>query len=161
VKTIVIMLVLLVLVAGGMYLWFNRAAAIDRGLLVSHGFTEPADDKSEIHIEFTEDMVRSDPPRGWPDEAVDWKAWTKAHFELRDSSDQPVDLGHVVSSPVAMDHRGSPAVGFATGGVTVGASYTAVYIPNASQATRYSLKFTVPATEMYAKQVYFVPPNAG
>lgn len=159
-KTIVILLVLLVLVAGGMYLWFNREAAIDRGLLVSHGFTEPSDGASEIHVEFTEDMVRSDPPPGWPDEAVDWKTWTKAHFELRDSSDQPVDVGHVVSSPVAVEHRGSPAVGFATGAVTVDAAYTVVYIPVASQSKRYILKFTVPATEMYAKQIYFVPPNA-
>lgn len=159
-KTIVIMLVLLVLVAGVMYLWFFREAAIDRGLLVSHGFTEPFEGQSEIHVEFTEDMVKSDPPPGWPDEAIDWKAWTKGHFELRDSSDQPVDVGHVVSSPIAMDHRGSPAVGFATGAVTVGASYTVTYIPIASQATRYSLKFTVPATKTYAKQLYFVPPNA-
>ncbi|HVP10790.1 MAG TPA: hypothetical protein VMV94_06320 [Phycisphaerae bacterium] len=72
-KKIVIMLVLVVLVAGGMYLWFHREASIDRGLLVSYGFTEPSDGKSEIYVEFTPEMVKSDPPAGWPDEAIDWK----------------------------------------------------------------------------------------
>lgn len=160
-KTIVILLVLLVLVAGGMYFWFQREASVDRGLLISYGFTEPFNGQSEINIEFTEDMVKSDPPQGWPDAAVDWKAWTRGHFELRDGSDQPVEVGHVVSSSIASDHRGSPAVGFAKGDVTVGASYTAVYIPIASQAKRYSLKVTVPPTKTYAKQIYFVPPKAG
>jgi hypothetical protein len=161
VKTIVIMLVLVVLVAGGMYLWFHREASIDRGLLISYGFTEPSDGQSEIYVEFTQEMVKSDPPPGWPDEVIDWKTWTKGHFELRDSSDQPLDVGHAVDTSVATDHMGSPAAGFAKGEVTVGASYTVLYIPIASQAKRYSLNVTVPSTKTYAKQVYFLPPNAG
>jgi hypothetical protein len=160
-KPIAIIVLLVLVVGGGIYLYIHREATADRGVLVGYGFTEPFNGKSEVHIEFTEDMVKSDPPTGFPDGAVEWKPWALGHFEVLDSSNQPVTMSHVVTSPVGMEHRGSPSVGFATGEVTPGESYTLVYKPVASQPKRYSLKVTVPNTKTIGRQVYFVPPNAG
>jgi hypothetical protein len=155
------MVLIVLVVSGAVYLWVNREAATDRGVLVSYGFTEPFNGKAEVHVEFTDVMVKSDPPPGWPEGAIDWPAWASRHFELLDSSGQPVTVGHVDTSPVAGDHRGGEAVGFAKGEVGVGQSYTVFYIPVASQPKRYSLKFTVPSSKTVARQVYFLPPNAG
>ncbi len=150
-KTVVVILVVLLGLAGGGYWLAEYAFTPNAGRLIGYAIGN-----NELHVCITGEMTNLDPPR-LSNMIPQWPEWVHDHFELRDSAGQRIELSRAGTSAVISAADAKLPAFFITASLKAGTQYTLDYLPVRTEKQRYRLTVTAAPDGHQFERTYFPP----